>query len=470
MKSSAYVADFDSATAMLRALAQCLDQRDFPLLGSMPRQLLPWMKWVASAVNALPAHLREQIYIWGGRFEAVNPKQLRMIDIEHISQWITALYPERQYAAAAIGSSNGAATHLWAALGIPWLPQTFLVPVARSGSHPDEPLADAEWAAEPARRLLEADPDIQLHHMNDPVQDRLMIQRMSYFRIKRRRLGQAYENFLARVLQPEATIFELDCRLRWPTTQYGPRHYFQFGALGGATVDEYHHGGERVRDYLARYQSPVRQWHPPVPNARSPEAEWGFEPALDEDLRAFAQRHRFKVCRISFQEPEQMSPFVADLYRWWNEKRNISDARLLVESFILMEPYWTIHTGSIPFWMVFNKEPSAAALEQYLASQPSLLEIYLMLFSHGVDSIGLVPIEGWRRILAQATERAAFLGVDPAAYPRDFGVFVRYNPDLQQKIHARYPTPSPLSLQEFEEFANQAKARHPIAFDSQQHS
>jgi len=40
--------------------------------------------------------------------------------------------------------------------------------------------------------------------------------------------------------------------------------------------------------------------------------------------------------------------------------------RLLVESFIVMEPFWTIRTGSVPFWMVFNKLPSAEALEQYL--------------------------------------------------------------------------------------------------------
>ena len=48
-------------------------------------------------------------------------------------------YPRRQYPAVVVGSANGAAVHLWAALGIPWLPQTFLVPIARSGVHPDDP-------------------------------------------------------------------------------------------------------------------------------------------------------------------------------------------------------------------------------------------------------------------------------------------------------------------------------------------
>src|SRR2546430_7787778 len=72
-----------------------------------------------------------------------------------------------------------------AALGIPWLPQTFLVPVARSGFHPDEPCQNVRWAEEPACVFLQANPDIQLHHMHDPNQDRLMLQRMTYFRVKK---------------------------------------------------------------------------------------------------------------------------------------------------------------------------------------------------------------------------------------------------------------------------------------------
>jgi hypothetical protein len=84
-----------------------------------------------------------------------------------------------------------------------------------------------------------------------------------------------------------------------------------------------------------------------------------------------------------------------------------------------------------------------------------------MLFSHGVDSIGLVPIVEWRRLLRQARERSAFVGVDPLAYPRDFGVFVRYHGDLQAKIRARYPLPQSLTLQVLEQFlARQSEKYH----------
>src|SRR2546426_8710603 len=128
------------------------------------------------------------------------------------------LHPRGKFPAVAIGSSNGAATHLFAALGIPWLPQTFLMPVKRSGPQPDDPQADFNWAQEPARIFLEHNPDVQLHHMQYPNQDRLMIQRMTYLRLKRLRLGAANENFLRRALDPGGTILLVECNLKWPTT------------------------------------------------------------------------------------------------------------------------------------------------------------------------------------------------------------------------------------------------------------
>ena len=140
---------------------------------------------------------------------------------------MVSLYPQRTYPAVAVGSANGTAVHLWAALGTPWLPQIFLIPVARSGIPPDEPQADAHWAQGPARVFLQANPKVQLHHMHDPNQDRLMIQKMTYFRVKRLRLGAAYEGFLKRSLAPGGTIFVMECNLQWPTTQYSERHLFK---------------------------------------------------------------------------------------------------------------------------------------------------------------------------------------------------------------------------------------------------
>ena len=457
MKPTSFVADFDSAAAMLRALSNYLHGWDFPLLGAQPRWTAPVMKLLAGALNRMPDSAKEQVYIWGGRFEAIAPRKLRQARAERIAEWVVGLYPRRKYLAMAIGSSNGALTHLWAALGVPWLPQTFLVPVARSGPDPDLPVEDVEWAEQWAREFLDLNPDVQLHHMHDPNQDRLMIQRMTYFRIKRLLLGRAYESFMRQCLEPGATIFIIDCGLKWPTTKMGERHIFQFGALGGATPDEYHRGGRRVEEYLSRYDSAQNRWNPPIADAHGPEAEWGFAPELESDIRRFARNHGFHVRRVVFDEPEHASPLVADFYRSWNRRRGVLGNRLLVESFIVMEPYWTIRTGSAPYWMVFNKLPSAEALEAYLESGDPFDEILMMLFSHGVDSIGLTPMERWRGILARARKRGVFAGVDEQAYPRDFAVFVRYYFDLQRKIVSRYPMEPAVTLNELESFLDGAR-------------
>jgi hypothetical protein len=92
-----------------------------------------------------------------------------------------------------------------------------LVPVARSGPGPDEPLQDIEWAEKWARLFLQVNPDVELHHMHDPNQDRLMIQRMTNFRVKKLGLGPAYENFLRQFLEPGGTIFIIESLVTEPS-------------------------------------------------------------------------------------------------------------------------------------------------------------------------------------------------------------------------------------------------------------
>jgi hypothetical protein len=460
MKSPGYIANFDSATAMLRAGASYLHGRSFPQLGTMPEAAMPLMQPAVRLINALPEKARERLYVRSGWGEAVPPKKLGNVRAEEVSRWMVGEYPRRRYPAVAVGSSNGALVHLWAALGIPWLPQTFLVPVRRKAD-PDEPRESMEWGKEHAPALLDANPELTLHHMHDANQDRLMIERMSYFRVKRLRLGETYERFLRDTLPEGGTIFLVECRLRWPTTRVAERHVFQHGAPGGATPEEYLHGSERVERYLERYGSHRRRWDPPEPDGESPEAEWGFEPSLGEDVERFADERGYRVRRVIFGEPEEVSPLVAGLYRWWYRRRGLPADRLLVESFILLEPLWALRTGSAPFWIKFDMEPPAASLERYLDGADPYDEIHMTLFSHGVNSVGLVPIERWRSLLGKARKGGNFVGVDEERFPRDFATFVRYHTDMK-KIPARYPRPGPLALGGLDAFLDEAGDRYPV--------
>jgi hypothetical protein len=292
MKAPRYIADFDSGPAMARALGSYLHGNDFPGLG-----VLPTASPLVSLLDVITGNerARKLIYSWGGWTEAISPDELAGVQAEEFSRWIAQLYPERTYPAIMVGSCNGAAIHLCAALGIPWLPQTFLIPVRHPGLHLDEPGQDLEWGIKPAQALLSNSPDLQLHHMHDASQDRLMIQDMSYFRVKRLRLGETFERFIEERLAPNGTLFVLECDYSWPVTKVAERHFFQHGAAGGVTSEEYLHGGERVEEFLKRHGSHQTRWPSPEPDLNMPEAEWGFEPALRDDLEDMACRRGYPI-------------------------------------------------------------------------------------------------------------------------------------------------------------------------------
>jgi hypothetical protein len=444
-----FVADFDSATAMVRSTAAFLRGEDFPALGNPPA-----LKPIAARANLLPKRAREKVFIAGGASESLSPRKLKRIDLDEVGEWVDEEYPRRRYPAVALGSSSGAGVHLHAALGIPWLPQTVFLPVGQK-VHPDDPTTAMEKGIEPGRRLLDANPDWQLHHMHDANQDRLMVRALTYFRVKRRSLGERYEQFILDRLPPGGTLLLMECHRRWQTTRIGERHVFQHGAVGGATEEEFHRGSERVEEYLERYDSPVRRWDGPEPDTDSPEAEWGFEEALRDDVLRLAAERGYRVRRILFDGPDVLSPLVADLYRWWYARRGMPANRLLVSSFAVNDPWWTLRTGSVPYWMRFNMQPSLDGLVDYLDSREPFDDIGLKLFQHGVEAVGVTTPDQWRDVLARARRNGWSMGADLDEFPYDFAHFARYHDHLQ-RIPARYPIPRPLTLGELDEFLEQA--------------
>lgn len=451
MQPERTVAGFDSATTMLQALSLYLQGHDVPLTGEGSHQLERAILPVMQAANRWPRTVKERIYAVTGWKEAVSARNVDRVDSGALARWVTGQYPQQETNVAFVGSTNGALTHLAAAVAGPWLPQTLLVPVRRFGVPPEDGRKDLMQMRSAGRRLLTANPDWSLHHMHDPNQDRLMVAGMCYFRLKWRRLPEAYREHLRATLAPGGTLVVSDCQLRWPTTHVDERYTFQHGGLGGATHAELAEGGERVRRYLSSYGSRYSTWVGPVPDTESPEAEWGFEPELLEDLRTLAQREGWRLVRLSYAEPETLSPAVADLYREWYTRRGIPVRRLLVESFMLVEPYWALRTGSVPFWMVFNKETSLAALKEYLDATASYPEIRLTLFSHGVESVGLAYPEQWRSVFDYAGESGDFLGVDPSVFPRDFAVFARTHQEMTQ-LRPKHVMPHALDWAQAEEF------------------
>ncbi|RJE23339.1 TAP-like protein [Aspergillus sclerotialis] len=491
------IADFDSASSMLRAVGRHLHFRDFPKLGistSLTRAM--------PLVNFLPHPLRNTVYSTVGAAE--SQKDLSTFDAETVATATVNHFPAyRKYPAIAIGSTNGALTHLYTAMGIPWLPQTFLVPVTRPKRAAIrhgvlDMSAEMEWGRSAARSLLDRNPGLELYHMADPNQDQLMVARMAYFRVKFVTLPAAYTKFLVEALDSGGTILVARCGLKWPGTVVGERHYFQAGAVGGITAGEYIDGSNAVRGTVESQKSALggihekvlgqeqrTNWNAPAPNCDIPEAEWGYSDGLTDDIIEFAKQHGFQIKYIDYDHPETASPVVADLYTQWREQLRTPTSSLLVENFIVMEPWLAIRYNLIPFWTVFPVKPSLEKLQEYLRLHRErgkpFQDGFLFLFCSGVDSIGLAGVDEWRGVLdchfaardkglegrvGEGRTRVRVLGIDERKFPKDFGFPALYQSHLVGAVgeEGQHVMPPDLGSDVFEEFMVRNAGRYGVYY------
>jgi hypothetical protein len=417
------IAAFDSASSMLEATARGLRNEPFDRVG---RGRL--FAATLHAANLLPRTVRQRLYAVAGSAEGVAPGRLGAVDLDTVAGWVTDHYRDKGYPAVMLGSTNGAAVHLATALGAPWLPQTLLVPVRWPGNDPGRPDRALEFGASVAPDLLRRNPDAVLHHMHDANQDQLMIGQMTYFRVKRRRLGTAYERFLRERLAPGAPIIVLADSSTWPVTTVGDRHFFQVGAQGGIDPQDYdRHGISTDTD--------------------APEAEWGFDTVLLDDVRRFAAAAGHPVQVVRYSGTHALSGPVADIQHAWLTDAGGTADSLLVESFLLIDPTRTRQAGLVPMWTMFPVESAVEATAKYLRSANGRYRsVHIGLFPHGVRSRGVAEPALWLEKLGGIGVDVSFMGVDPRRYPADFAALARFGSALRRAPRPAVTPPQPGTL------------------------
>jgi len=452
------IIQFDSSSAFLHALAYFFHSKDFKAVGIA--EGIP--SWVGYIINSIPKKIRSSLYAWSGWFDAVDKKDLDQLNMEEVSRWVTMQYPKREYNGFMFGSSNGAAVHLAAALGFAWLPQTYLVALRRF-MPADELKKDIEWGNCVINKFLRENPDILAHQMHDPIQDRLMIQKMGYFRMKRLKLGETFENFILNNRIKKGPLLLINCNYKWPSYRVSDRHLFQVGGYGGLEAYDYYKSGDKVKNFLKKMGSKVKKWEIYEPSGEYPEAEWGFPEESLPYVEEFCRKKKIPLQILEFKHPEELSLFTADLYEWWYLKRGRKTTRLLVENFGLIAPLDVLESNTIPFWLTFNTDNSYQNALGYIKNHPQFEEIFAMLMSNGVkDSIGLVKISDWKSLLKEASLKGEFIGVDERQYPLDFATFLKYNKDLKTKLYPRSQPPAALTLQELEEFVGKNPKKYSV--------
>ena len=418
------VASFDSASVLHAATVAALNGQPFPNLGSSAVAGL-----AVRAAGRLPWSLLRGIYTRIGASEGIDPRRLGDVDLAAVAASFADRYPKRRYPAILLGSSNGALIHLAAAMQVPWLPDTVLVPVAHVGDteRPDQAM---EFGRSVAPALLERNPAVVLHHMHDQLQDALMAERMGYFRVKWCQLPEAYAAFIEDNLAPNGNVVVLNDSSTWPVTRLGPRHVFQAGGRGGTPPE----------GYLARP-------HTPQPNDQAAESEWGLDPAFRQNVLAWCDQRGYRNAEISYVGPQAPAAAVATVMRDWYRARGEPASRLVVPCFILGDPWRTICAAAVPYWIHFAVQPALQPLDDYLDKAGPYADVNVFLFQHGAESPGIVGPEDFRSVINRRGAAAHFDGLEPGRFPHDIGTLGRYDRVFDQLPRARHPW-SPLPVEE----------------------
>lgn len=121
----------------------------------------------------------------------------------------------------------------------------------------------------------------------------------------------------------------------------------------------------------------------------------------------------------------------------------------------MLAPWWTLRTGTVPFWMTFNMESSLPDIKQYLDAREPFDAIHTALFQHGVEGVGAPTLDQWREVIARARRNGRYVGKDIDTYPYEMSIYARYDKAMRE-ISARYPVPGYLTLDEFDDFLAEA--------------
>lgn len=344
---------------------------------TIPSSLVPRPDPIVAGRDPALAMLRAVACMVGGdgtspvawRREGLRWDEVEHVDLDEIAAWTAGHYrTDRSYPGAVIGSPNGAMAQLCALTRMPWLPQTMTVPVQWSSSRPPTAEQALRGGAGTAAAIVERNPAVRVHQVHGDHVVPWPGHRVSSFRCKQLRLPPAYTTFLDEVLAPGAPVLVLADESPWPVTTVSEHHLFQIGCRRAQAVEERAHGrraGSALPGVLPRrQQGDVAAVGEPRPDSLAPEAEWGLDPELTDDVARWAHRTGHPLRHIRIPGPHALAAPVSDLHR--NRARSCGqpDTTLTVST---AAPLMARTAGHVPYWVAPPLRQALTGLTAYLA-------------------------------------------------------------------------------------------------------
>lgn len=359
--------------------------------------------------------------------------ELPDVDPESVAEWMVGQYPRRVFPGAVLGSAHGAAAHLAAVLGVPWLPAAFEIAVDWPGGAGDDPPAAAEYGVRQAGRILATDTGVCVRQVHDPVglganssaEGPTFGASVRLF-VRWQKLPAAYRRFLSVSLAPDADVLLVRDARTWPVVSaVGGRYSFQLGSQASG-LPPTEHTEELSHEHQAY-------------------AEYGVESGFSDGLRSWTGRSGHRLRQVVFNSAAALSGSVADVYRCWLRSAGRSADRLAVECGRLLDPRQVLRAGLVPYWCENALETSVAGVEWWLAGSAPFTSVQVLAEPPGVALPAVASLRQWRAVASFGTRLRVLDDTCARVYP--YGpVPARHATDvLRPKRYGGRP-PAPLGI------------------------
>jgi len=412
------------------------------------------MAWALRLANALPEWLIRQEMGWVANRMGLHPRRAKTLYADHLAAWNVAQYdflpPSRQFESIILGAPSGAAAHLAACLGVPFLSHTFLAPF-RSAGDPDNIFTYQRRGQALAEPILANNPGLHGVIHFDPVHDRQVVGTVMQLRLKLLEIPHSYIDFIQQRLVPGGTLILLNNTQSWGQYTVADRLTLQVGGPGGLRDSDYLHGRVYLNAWLGEQGSKHRGgWRLPLVWNSQSESEWGTHPRFASAVNRFARHYGMKIRSINGGHVHDFSRLA--LFGWQKlyEHLRVDPVAVLVDSFAQINASAPLHAPVLPLWMPGNRTDSREFLAEMAPTFPVHLPILFQPWPSLSPGPDIVKTEEWDKALRGREGR--WLGADPRHYPVDPLAPVRFTPALIDWIdeHAQ-PLARHLRLTEFEE-------------------
>jgi len=330
------------------------------------------------------------------------------VDAETVAAWIVAQYARpagrrvaaaTAFPAAVLGSPHGAAVHLAAALGAPWLPTAFDLAATWPDGSVDDPDAALRHGIAAADRLRTANPGIAVRQVYDPVLRGRAAGTTVALVARWRRVPRAYQRFLSARLAPGAPLLLVSDARPWPVFDLGGGLTFQLGGpAAGLEPDDYLRPGPDLGQAVRLAGGESRRWHAPRIAPADGTAEYGPEPQLVGELRRIAFAAGRSLHQVRYGRPSALSVAVAEVTRDWLAAAGRDDGRLLVGCGRLLDPSRALRTGLVPYWCESALRGEVSDAEWWLAGSRRFDRVDVLVDPPGRPSSVIAPIPQWRAL------------------------------------------------------------------------